>query len=236
MKLLAALISLSLTVGAISASVDDIGDSTAAAIKNGLMNVHRDLGISDDFRRDLGISAECEANSETLYNSASLLNGYSQLGSELGNLSPDCNQSTLTCLIDASEAPSHGSLEGICLGEGGSHGVFTTTAKCAVRDGTTSATLTIKLVDIPLCIASGCDETAGEAFAEIFSTSFAQVMEVGLGTQYDSVSCTAGTPTIEHGGTGGGTTTTNGGNSGANGLNPKVLYGTAASFLVAFIF
>lgn len=177
-----------------------IGLSGANASKNAIANKTPSLAdFRDHNRRGLQVSEECIANTESLYKTTEIADANAAWVDELAMLDGDCSASggTGTCVLDSKTLSAHDQFVKACATAGGTLALISDSFKCDISDAGKSGVANFEFVDVPECIAPGCEAVVGRAIVAGFVANTADLTEKALSTQFDSVECTAADEAVD---------------------------------------
>ena len=144
--------------------------------------------------RMLEVSAQCEADTEALYNIPELADAISAWETEFSEnaaCNPDAGSTTVECAFDSTTLQSHQALEEACANVGGKVYLVGIELSCQVSVEGESASFAIDTANLPSCLAMSCDEANVNELVGGIGDELDQAYEEGLGLFVDSIQCDA---------------------------------------------
>jgi len=169
-----------------------VGSSASTAVT--LKNVRPSVATFQERHlnsRQLGISEECLAATEDLYNTAAISSANTAWVEELRAFDGNCIQNGMagTCTFDSKALSTHDAFVSACTEAGGTPAFFSDSFYCSVMEGDAVTPVTFAFVDVPECIASSCEEILGQTLVTAFVEQTSKFTQEELSSEFDSVTC-----------------------------------------------
>jgi hypothetical protein len=175
-------------------------------------------------RRGLQLSEECIANTEALYKTTEIAAANAAWVEELATMEGECSakDGTGKCVLDSKNLEAHDQFVEACANAGGTLALISDSFKCDITDGDKSGVAHFEFVDVPECIAPGCEAVVGRAIVAGFVSNTADLTEQALAKEFDSVECTSADEAPPA-------------TSLAHGVSPKAVFGIMSLALSFFV-